>query len=69
MASCDSAEKSASLSDLADVKHGSALVADKHEPKAGFRKTCQRRILSSCLAGLPIFFSTLTVNLRSTSGA
>ncbi len=31
MASCDPTEKSASMSDLADVKHGSALVADKHE--------------------------------------
>ena len=69
MASCDSTEKSASLSDQADAKHGSALVADKHEPKARFRKTCQRRILSFCLAGLPICFSTLTVNLRSASEA
>ncbi len=50
MASCDSAEKSASLSDLADVKHGSALVADKHEPKAGFRENLSKAdiiILSS----------------------
>ena len=69
MASCDLSEKSASLSDLAEVKHGPTLVADKHEPKAGFRKTCQRRILASCLAGLPICFSTLTVNLRSASEA
>jgi hypothetical protein len=69
MASCDPTEKSASMSDLADMKHGSVLVADKHEPKAGFRKTCQRRILSSCLARIPICFSTLTVNFRSTSEA